>query len=63
MRRDDISKKEKMQVHQGLAPTFDAMVDVLQCRYCRKNADVKCQGDGGQFVTAQQKRSPKAPFC
>jgi hypothetical protein len=46
MRRDDISLKEKMQVHQGLAPTFHATVDVLQRTQCRNNADTKCQDDG-----------------
>jgi len=43
MRRDDISLKEKMQAHQGLAPTFHAMVDELQRPTCRKNTDTECQ--------------------
>jgi endonuclease III-like uncharacterized protein len=49
VRRDDILKKEKMQAHQGLARTFHAMVDVLQRRFCRKNADAKCQDDGADL--------------
>jgi hypothetical protein len=43
MRRDHISLKEKMQSHQGLAPAFHAMVDDLQQKVCRKNADAECQ--------------------
>jgi hypothetical protein len=36
LRGDDISKKEKMQAHQGLAPLFHAMVDKCAGEACRK---------------------------
>ncbi|TDY24955.1 hypothetical protein B0G81_5403 [Paraburkholderia sp. BL6665CI2N2] len=49
MRRDDISLKEKMQSHQGLAPTFHAMVDELQRLFCRKNTDAKCQSGDAEL--------------
>jgi len=64
-RGDDISKVEKMQSHQGLAPTFHAMVDVLQHDKSANfvgiipTPNVKA---AARFCNAQQKRSPEAPF-
>jgi hypothetical protein len=49
MRRDDISLKEKMQFHQGLAPIFHAMVDDLQRPLCRKNTDAQCQSEDAKL--------------
>jgi hypothetical protein len=42
VRRDDISKKEKMEAHQGLELAFHAIVDDLEQPICRKNADNEC---------------------
>jgi hypothetical protein len=42
VRRDDISKKEKVQFHQGLELAFHAMLDDLGQLICRKKADIEC---------------------
>jgi hypothetical protein len=42
VRRDDISKKEKMQAHQGLELAFHAMLDEFELLICRKNTDIEC---------------------
>jgi hypothetical protein len=61
VRRDDISKKGKMQCYQGLELAFHAMVDVRHIFYVRRIPTLNVRFTM-PICNWQQKRSPKAPF-